>query len=243
MSRLPDLKVTSGAASMAEEATRMIVEGLEADHGLLLCAASGETPTKTYARLAEEFKSGPDRFSRLRIIKLDEWGGIAMSHTSSCESYLRDHVVEPLQVDDSRYFACQADPRDAQDECLRMNRIMEDEGPIGICLLGLGLNGHLGFNEPAESLQPCWHVAELSRITLSHPMVADMDLKPSFGLTMGIADILASDKIVLLVEGRHKQDALSTLMSRAVTPRFPASFLWLHRNVTVLCDRAAAAGL
>ncbi len=221
----------------------MIVEGLGADRRLLLCTASGGTPTTTYARLAEEFRGGPERFSQLRVIKLDEWGGIDMSHTSTCESYLREHVVEPLRIDDSRYFSCEANPLDAQEECLRVDRIMEEEGPIGICLLGLGLNGHLGFNEPAESLQPYWHVAELSQSTLSHPMVADMDPKPSFGLTMGIADILASDKIVLLVEGHHKQDVLSTLMSREVTPRFPASFLCLHRNVTVLCDRAAAEKL
>lgn len=234
------LEVTADAAALAQHAAGLIIQELRQDPRLLLCAASGDTPTATYETLAQAACATPDLFEQLRIIKLDEWGGIEMSHPSSCESYLQNHLVRPLQVDPGRYLSCQSNPEDPLEECTRMNQLMKDQGPIGVSLLGLGLNGHLGFNEPADRLQPSWHVAELSSKTLSHPMVEAMEPKPCFGMTMGMNDILASRVILLLVAGRHKRSALQTLMSRRVTSSFPASMLWQHPDVTVICDQAAA---
>jgi len=240
MTRHVELMVTKDAMSLGECASRMIIAELERNPSLLFCTASGSTPTKTYQALAAECKETPELFEKIRVIKLDEWGGIDMSLPSSCESYLQEHIVKPLRVDASRYFSCQSNPQSARDECLKFDQIMKDEGPIDICLLGLGLNGHLGFNEPAEELQPFWHMAQLSKKSLAHPMAKDMDPQPAFGMTMGMASILASKKILLLVEGQHKQVILKTLMSQKITTSFPASFLWMHPNVRVICDQAAA---
>ena len=120
---------------------------------------------------------------------------------------------------------------------------MKNEGPIDLCLLGLGLNGHLGLNEPAEHLSPSWHVTALSQDSLDHSMLEVSKVRPSFGLTLGMSDLLQSKHILLLVSGSHKKDALRKLFDKEITSFFPGSFLWLHTNVTVLCDLEAAGSL
>jgi len=120
---------------------------------------------------------------------------------------------------------------------------LEREGPIDVCVLGLGTNGHIAMNEPAASLKPTVHVAKLTAETLGHSMLASSKKIPSFGLTLGMTEILASREILLLVSGASKREPLQLFMRREITTLFPASFLWLHPNWTLLCDRAAAEGL
>ena len=117
--------------------------------------------------------------------------------------------------------------------------MLDKEGPIDICVLGLGANGHLALNEPAEQLQPFVHVARLTAESCQHPMLAESAARPSYGLTIGMADILQSRKVLLLVSGVHKREQFQRLLSRQVSTQFPASFLWLHPDVTCLCDRDA----
>src|SRR5258708_10106799 len=100
-------------------------------------------------------------------------------------------------------------------------------GPIDICILGLGLNGHVAMNEPAPELAPHAHVAALARSSLHHPMLKVLKSKPRYGLTLGMRDILASRLVLLLVNGTHKQAALKRLLQPAVTTDYPASFIWL----------------
>jgi len=105
------------------------------------------------------------------------------------------------------------------------------------------MNGHIAMNEPGASLQTSAHVARLTEATLAHPMLANTRSKPGFGLTLGMAEILASREILLLVNGANKREPLRRLCQREITTEFPASFLWLHPNWTLLCDRAAVEGL
>ena len=116
-------------------------------------------------------------------------------------------------------------------------------GPIDICILGLGINGHVAMNEPAPAFTPGPHVAKLSRSSQRHPLLGGLAKKPRYGLTLGLGDILRSRKILLLVSGHHKHQPLKRLMQPRVSTQFPASFLWLHPNATVLCDREAAGNL
>ena len=111
---------------------------------------------------------------------------------------------------------------------------LENQGPIDICILGLGRNGHLGFNEPAAVLHPHCHIMDLALQTQQHIMVANVLSKPTKGLTLGMRDILSSKKIVLLVSGKGKEEAMQKLRSAEITSQCPASFLWLHNNVDCL---------
>lgn len=204
---------------------------------LLLCVAAGTTPMRTYALLAEQGATEPELFARVRLLKLDEWGGLAMNDLATCEQHLRKALIDPLGLQ-NRFTGFRSHSCDAEAECKRIATWLENNGPIDLCVLGLGVNGHLGFNEPAADLQPHAHVAELSHESLSHPMLAGTPKQPSHGLTLGMADILQSRRIVLLVTGRLKRVALERLLTGRITTAFPASLLHLHPEVKLVCDSA-----
>jgi len=229
--------------ALNREAARRILQALTAKPGLLLCAAGGSTPTRAYQLLAENHASNPRAFQSLRIVKLDEWGGIAMDDPGSCETQLRKFLVNPLGVSVDRYVGLRNDVETPELECERIRSRLATEGAIDLCVLGLGINGHLGMNEPGLSLQLGPHVARLSEISLRHPMLANSHTQPTYGLTLGMGDIMASHEILLLVSGANKRDPLHRLMQRANTTQFPASLLWLHPNCHLLCDRGAAQAL
>jgi galactosamine-6-phosphate isomerase len=229
--------------SLSRQAAERIVNALARKPDLLLCAAGGSTPVRTYELLAAHHQRAPEMFTSLRVIKLDEWGGLAMDDPGSCENQLRANLILPLRISADRYSGFKSNPADPGAECERIHGRQASEGPIDLCVLGLGLNGHVAMNEPAPALRPFAHVARLTESSLRHPMLASSRVTPTYGLTLGIAEILASREILLLVSGANKNRPLDRLLTREISTEFPASFLWLHPNWTLLCDRDAAAGL
>ena len=228
---------------MSRRAAAFITAELARCPALLLCVSAGTTPTRTYDLLAVARAREPQLFARLRLLKIDEWGGLAPDHPATCEAYLRARLVEPLALPAEQYEGFAPDPRDPEAECRRVRRWLGAHGPIDLCLLGLGTNGHLALNEPGTALQPHAHFARLTPASRAHPMLQATRARPAYGLTLGIADILHSRRILLLVSGGHKRSQLERLLQPLISPQFPASFLWLHPDVTILCDRAAGAGL
>ena len=227
----------------SRHAARLIGAALRRRPGLLLGLATGETPTRTYGLLAARRDRDRSLFRRVRVIKLDEWLGLPLRHPSTCETYLRKTVLGPWRVAASRYEGFASRPKDPSAECARIAAWLARRGPIDLCVLGLGTNGHLLMNEPAASLEPGPHVARLSASTQRHSMIRSLSAPPRRGLTLGMGDILGSKAVLLLVSGRHKAAAFRRMVSGTVTTRCPASFLSLHPDVTVLCDREAAGGL
>jgi galactosamine-6-phosphate isomerase len=222
--------------SLSIIAADLIAKRIHEKPSLLLCLATGSSPTRTYELLAVRPKSV---FEQVRVLKLDEWGGIPMNSPATCETYLRKILIDPLDLS-SRYVGFQSQPGDPAAECSRVARWLEENGPIDFCVLGLGINGHLGFNEPAAALQPRAHVAALSYESLQHSMIQNLLEKPTFGLTLGIEDILDSREIILLVSGPGKAEPLRRMLEGPVHAPFPASYLRKHENTRILCDRAAA---
>lgn len=204
----------------------------------LICLAAGETPQRTYQLLADRGVSEPALFERCRLLKLDEWGGIPLDDPATCEQQLLSVLVAPLKLS-QRYTAFQSQPADPEQECGRIAAWLKRQGPIDVCVLGLGLNGHLGFNEPGETLEPYAHVARLSDASRGHLMLARCDRRPLYGLTLGMADILRSREILLLVSGSKKREPLRSLLAEGITTAFPASFLQLHPRTILFCDKEA----
>ncbi len=227
------------ADTVAKNAAELIVQQLQEAPDLLLCAASGSSPEGTFQRLAEWCVHEPGLFDEMRLIKLDEWGGLPMDHPATCEQYMRKFLLDPLHIPAERYCGFRSNPENAEDECARVNETIERIGPIGVSVLGLGLNGHLGLNEPASFLQPWCHVAKLSDTALAHGMLASSGARPKYGMTLGLADILASQTIVLIILGAAKREPLRRLYDERISTEFPASLLWTHPNTHVFCDRAA----
>ncbi len=225
---------------ISQQAKALIIEEISNRKDLLLCASTGSSPTRTYELLAEEYKHHSALFSHLRVIKLDEWGNVLMDNPETCESYLQQHLIQPLHIPDSRYISFQSNPPNPKLECSRIQNELTSHGPVDVCILGLGMNGHIALNEPAEFLQANCHVAELSDMSMQHPMVKGMQEKPTYGLTLGMADILHSKKIILLINGSHKRVIAKEFFSKRISTRIPATFLWLHPNVICLIDKEAS---
>jgi galactosamine-6-phosphate isomerase len=233
------LEVLEDYERLSEAAAEIIRSQALANPRMLLCLATGGSPSRTYEFLVSKGRDHPGLFGQMRVLKLDEWGGLARDAAGSCEAYLREHVVGPLGISEDRFFGFANDAASPEAECERLRAWLAENGPIDLCLLGLGTNGHLGLNEPGRALSPFAHRAVLSQESLGHSMLRASAERPAYGLTIGMAEILQSRHILLLVNGEHKRRQLRRLMQKEITCDFPASFLWLHPNTTVLCDREA----
>ena len=226
---------------MSRWAADFVETELREQPDLLLCASAGGTPTGLYCRLAKRNATAPAIFKKLRVLQIDEWGGLPLGNPATCRTDLQDKLLRPLGINSHRFEGFRSDAPNPQRECERIRRWLAANGPIDICLLGLGLNGHVAMNEPANEFVPRVHVAKLARRSLGHGMLKHLKAKPRYGLTLGLGDILCSRKILLVVSGRTKRDVLKRLLQPQLSGRFPASFLWLHSDVTILCDRDAAS--
>lgn len=224
--------------AVSHRAAEQVIAALRDNPSVLVCLASGGTPSRTYELLAAEGARRPQLFATMRVLKLDEWGGLPEGAPGTCEHHLRSTLIDPLGLG-PRYTAFASSPAAPAAECARMAAWLASHGPIDVCLLGLGVNGHLGFNEPADALQPHAHVATLSSASLGHAMIGSTTMRPTYGLTLGMADLLQARQVLLLVTGAAKREPLARLLEGRITTMLPASLLHLHANAMLLCDEAA----
>lgn len=220
---------------MSSAAADRITDVLARKRDAVLCTATGNSPAGLYRELAHAARRDSDLFAAVRIVKLDEWLGVSPDHPASCEHYVRSNVIEPLRVSSERYLGFRSDAADPAQDCRRVQTEL-DRGGLDVCILGLGANGHIGLNEPSTSLKIGCHVASLTDETRRHGMLADVDPKPTHGVTLGIGDILRARKIVLLITGRGKERAFSELLAGKLTTALPASLLALHDDVDAFID-------
>lgn len=228
-------------SEMSAFAADLFYTELKQNPNLLLCAATGNSPAEFYALLANKAMQSSSSFEQLRVLQLDEWGGLSRDNPHSCFAYIKKHLLNPLNISMDRFIGFDTSKDNLEKECGRIQRIIDREGPIDQCVLGLGTNGHLGFNEPADSLQANCHIADLEDKTQQHSMVRLMDKTPSYGLTVGMKDILQSKRIILLITGEKKDHVINKLLKGRIDCNLPASFLWLHPDVECLIDRSSSS--
>lgn len=216
---------------LSEYASQYLFEVITAKPTATICLATGETPKLAYSLFVEKVCRHKLDVSRATFVKLDEWLGIPLDEPGTCETFLRQHLLEPLKIADTQYIAFEThrDPTEASEQ---VERKITERGGLDVCLLGLGKNGHLGLNEPADELEPLTHIAQLDERTLSHQMLKEASHPVKQGVTLGLKEILSAREILLLVAGSGKAKPFMQLMSRKITTRLPASFLWLHQHVT-----------
>jgi galactosamine-6-phosphate isomerase len=228
--------------TLSYAAFHTVMDAIKRKPDMLLCASAGGTPRRTYSLLAEECARRPGRFSRLRILAIDEWAGLSATHPGRCVADLEANLIKPLGIPKSRFVAFRSSAPDLAAECQRVAQWLRTNGPIDLCILGMGTNGHMAMVEPAAAFAVGPHIAKLAPSSLLHPLLADTRPKPKYGLSVGMDDILRSREALLMVSGRTKQAAIERLLQPRITTQFPASFLWLHPNATLLCDEAAYPG-
>lgn len=217
---------------------RRLVKSLENKPDLILCPASGNSPLRAYQLLAEEAAERPFLFRDIRIVQLDEFLASGEDGRGVGDAYMRRYLLDPLQVEEARYlgFDIRNDP---EKEAKKMREHLLSWGDIDICILGVGLNGHLGLLEPADELPLHAHVATLAPSSREHHMLKAATKKPEKGITLGIGDLMHAREVLLPVNGAHKQKVLTNLLEERVSTRFPASLLRLHAGAVCAADKAA----
>ena len=211
--------------------SEMMAETVEANPEVNLCLATGSSPSLAYDLFVDHVRTRNTDVSTLRFTKLDEWCGIPMDHPSTCESFIRTKLLDPLKIPQDRYLSFDSMTTLFDEEGGRIHEALTNR-PIDLCILGLGKNGHLGLNEPSRILIPFAHVAMLADQTKTHPMIEGVVVNKGF--TLGMQEILNSKRILLIVSGDGKQEIYRKLLNQEVDTELPASFLWLHDDVTVV---------
>ncbi|ROR27394.1 glucosamine-6-phosphate deaminase [Mobilisporobacter senegalensis] len=205
--------------------------------------ATGSTPIGIYKQLIEWYKKGDLDFSEVKSINLDEYKGLDENHKQSYHYFMNKNFFYHVNFkkENTNLPNGMADNIDA--ECDRYNQVITNLGEIDLQLLGLGHNGHIGFNEPGEEYKNGTHCVALSESTIeaNSRLFEEGEVIPKYAFTMGIRSILKAKKILLVVSGKDKADILNQVLNGPVTPKVPASILQFHNDVTVVADKGACS--
>jgi glucosamine-6-phosphate deaminase len=207
---------------------------------------TGRTPIRLYHELGTLHKNGQADFSQAATFNLDEFLGVAADDSGSYRSFMKEHLFSRVNLDPARINFLDGAAPDPEAECARYERAIEQSGSIDLQLLGIGTNGHIGFNEPARALAARTHRVQLKESTRRSNAAlfgGDANKVPTEALSMGMATILHARKIVLIATGKSKARCVDRMLNGPITPKLPASFLQLHRDVELMLDSAAAGSL
>ena len=208
-------------------------------HGL----ATGSTPIGTYDQLIRWYEKGDLDFSEVHSINLDEYKGLTPEDEQSYRYFMNTHLFNSINIDKKNTFVPDGTETDSEKACKDYDRIIRSHGGIDLQILGLGHNGHIGFNEPGSAFGKETHCVKLTESTISANarFFASMDDVPKEAYTMGIKSIMQAKKIVVIVSGESKKDIVKKAFLGPITPEVPASVLQLHNDVILVGDEAALA--
>ena len=207
--------------------------------------ATGSTPLRTYAALADLYAQGALDFSRVHTFNLDEYVGMAREHEQSYFNFMYTNLFSKVNIPAENYRLPNGLAADIDRECAEYEAAIEAAGGIDLQFLGIGHDGHIGFNEPCGEFPKATHCVALTPITIeaNKRFFASADEVPRRAISMGIGTIMRARGVVLVIYGADKAEITARALKGPVTPQVPASILQYHPNCTVLLDEAAAAEL
>ena len=232
--------VTKNYEEMSKKAAELMAEVIKSNPSCVLGLATGDTPIGMYNELVAKYDAGELDFSAVRSVNLDEYYPISPDNDQSYRYFMNTHLFNHIDIDKNNTNVPDGTAADPDAEGERYEKVIESLGGVDIQVLGIGRNGHIAFNEPDKFLIPDTHVTGLTEDTIkanSRFFEKEEDV-PTRALTMGIGSILRAKKIIILANGVSKKDAISVLLSGKVTTSCPASFLNLHSDVTLICDKS-----
>jgi glucosamine-6-phosphate deaminase len=237
------IKVFGNPLALARTLARDVARSLALEPRLVLGLPTGRTPIPLYRELVRLHRAGGVDFRRATTFNLDEFFGLDSGDTRSYRAFMQRHLFDHVDLAPRRIHFLDGTARDVSRECARYDRAIRRAGGIDLQILGLGMNGHVGFNEPARALIAPTHCTRLKPATRRANAAlfgGRMSAVPRQALSMGMATILQAERIVLVATGATKARCVERMINGPVTPRLPASFLQLHRKTEVWVDRAAA---
>lgn len=228
---------------MSRKAANIISAQVIMKPNCVLGLATGSTPIGTYDQLVEWHNKGDLDFSEVTTVNLDEYKGLPRTNDQSYYYFMHQHLFDRVNIDPERTNVPNGMEPDAEKECGRYEELIRSLGGVDLQLLGLGHNGHIGFNEPGEAFEKETHCVDLTESTIeaNKRFFASADDVPKQAYTMGIKTIMQAKKILIVVNGENKADIVERAFFGPVTPEVPASILQLHNDVTLVGDEAALA--
>jgi glucosamine-6-phosphate deaminase len=234
----PDYEAISAAVAY------VVAERLEEEPSSVLMLPTGITPLGMYRRLVEMHRSGGLSFANATFFNLDEYLGLAPDHRASYHVYMKEHLYGLIDADPARVFVPDGTAPDPEAECERYEAAIKEAGGIDVCVLGIGRNGHIGFNEPGAPFDSRTRVVELSESTrMVNAADFEADRAPERAITAGMATIFDSKSVLLLASGTNKAGAVAAAVEDDVSESMPASMLRSHPNAVLFLDEAAASDL
>ena len=232
---------TKDYEAMSRHAANIIAAQVILKPDCVLGLATGGTPVGTYKELVAKYEAGELDFSQVKSVNLDEYVGLDVSSDQSYIYFMKDNLFDHVNIDPVNTNVPRGIVDDAEAECLRYEEVIASYGGIDLQLLGLGPNGHIGFNEPDEHFPVTTHKVTLTDATIqaNKRFFEKEEDVPRFAYTMGIGTIMKARKILMVVNGEGKADIVKKAFFGPVTPEVPASILQLHPDFTLVADEAA----
>ena len=229
---------------MSLRSAELMAGVIKANPACVLGLATGSTPIGLYQNLIRMNKAGEISFKDVTTVNLDEYYPISPENDQSYRYFMNENLFDHVNIDKTRTFVPDGQAADPDAACEAYEEIVAKVGPAAVQVLGLGQNGHIGFNEPDTALEVRTHVTGLTESTIkanARFFASEADV-PTKALTMGIGTILNAKKIIILANGAAKHEAIAKMLAGKLDTSCPASMLNLHADVTVICDEAAYNG-
>ena len=227
--------------AMSRRAANIISAQVIYKPNCVLGLATGGTPVGLYQQLVEWYKKGDLSFAETRSVNLDEYLGLSPHHEQSYRYFMQDNLFDHIDIHPENTHVLNGLAKDPDAECAAYNKLIAELGGIDLQLLGMGHNGHIGFNEPGEAFEKETHCVALTESTIeaNKRFFEREEDVPRFAYTMGIRSIMQAHSILLVVSGQDKAEIVKRAFFGPVTPQVPASVLQLHNHVTLVGDEAA----
>ncbi|NLJ90466.1 MAG: glucosamine-6-phosphate deaminase [Clostridiales bacterium] len=232
---------TNNYYEMSCKAANIIAAQMTLKPDSVLGLATGSTPEGIYQQLIAKCLKGEIDFSNIQTVNLDEYVGLDKDNPQSYQYYMNSKLFSHVNIPEGNYHLPNGMATDSETECKRYDQLIEDLGYVDLQLLGLGLNGHIGFNEPNTHFSKGTYLVGLAKSTIdaNSRFFENYEDVPRFAYTMGIKTIMSAKKILLVVNGKAKAKILKEVVTGRITPEVPASILQLHNDVTIVADSEA----
>lgn len=226
---------------MSKKAANIIASQIVLKPDCVLGLATGSTPIGAYKNLVEKYEQGDLDFSQVTTVNLDEYKGLPRENDQSYYYFMHDNLFDHVNVKPENTHLPDGTKEDSDEECARYEELIRALGGQDLQLLGLGHNGHIGFNEPDAIFEKATHCVDLQESTIeaNKRFFASADDVPKQAYTMGIGTIMQAKKILVVVSGEDKADTVAKAFFGPVTPEVPASILQFHKDVILVADEAA----
>lgn len=226
-------------AEMSKKGAALIAAEIVSKEGPVLGLATGSTPVGIYKQLIEWFNEGKLDFSGVTSVNLDEYLGLDGTNPQSYRYFMNDNLFDHINIDKSRTYVPSGIAADLAAEGEAYDKLIKSLGGIDIQLLGIGEDGHIGFNEPDECFTGATHVVDLDESTIeaNARFFDSIDDVPRKAITMGMASIMQAKKVLLVANGPKKYDIIQKAFFGPITPKVPASILQLHGDLTVIYSK------